>query len=232
MLWAISIRIRPSGSGKASRLLFPTRPFLPSGKGALLRPEARRERLLVEEVGDDLVIYDLQSHRAHRLNRAAALVWRSCDGRKTIAALNRVLERELNSAIDEAIVWKALCRLGKARLLREPVRQAAAAPGMTRRQVLATLGRNAGLALLLPFVTSITVPASLVNGHRPAQKRDRCEEAPCKDACRDLCKSDADCLSSNPLCRIFSCSNPSCGRCLQRRCTKRQTPFQIKPIED
>ncbi len=100
-----------------------------------MRPQARRKDLLVEKVGDELVIYDLERQRLHQLNRAAALVWQSCDGRKTVPELKKVLQNELNAAADETVVWKALDRLGKAHLLKEPVKQSAS---MTRRQVQCT----------------------------------------------------------------------------------------------
>src|SRR5262245_14317764 len=106
-----------------------------------MRPDARREQLLLQEVGEEFVVYDLQRHRVHQLNRSAALVWRSCDGHKTVADLTKLLKMELDPAADEAIVWKALDGLGKARLLREPVRQTGAA-SMTRRQALRKFGRT------------------------------------------------------------------------------------------
>src|SRR5713101_4997957 len=120
-----------------------------------MRPHARRKDLLVEKVGDEVVIYDLERQRLHQLNPAAALVWQSCDGRKTVAELKMILQKELSPAADEAVVWKALDRLGKAHLLKEPVRQLA---GMTRRQALGSFGRAAALALLAPVITSIAAP--------------------------------------------------------------------------
>jgi Coenzyme PQQ synthesis protein D (PqqD) len=193
-----------------------------------MKPDARRERLLLEEVGEELVVYDLERHRAHQLNRTAALVWQSCDGHKTVADLKRVLQNELNPAADEVIVRKALDRLGKARLLREPITRPA---GMTRRQALGKFGQGAALAFLVPVVTSITAPTPLQAAHRPPHHEFLCDAPPCSGACRDQCKSDGDCPRGNPLCRLFPCSNPNCGRCIQRRCTKRQTPFQIRPVE-
>ena len=120
-----------------------------------MKPEARRDGLLIQVVGDEVVLYDRQRHRAHHLNPAATLVWQNCDGRKTVAELRRVLQNDLNPAADEVIVWQTLDRLGKAHLLREPVPRPA---GLTRRQALRRLGRTAALALLVPAVTSITAP--------------------------------------------------------------------------
>src|SRR5258708_500221 len=123
-----------------------------------MRPHARRKDLLVEKDGDDVVIYDLERQRLHQLNRAAALVWQSFDGRKTVAELKKVLQPGLSPSADEAVVGMGLDRLGKARLLKKPVPRP---PGMTRRQALGKFGRTAALALLAPVVTSITAPAPL-----------------------------------------------------------------------
>jgi hypothetical protein len=64
----------------------------------------------LEEIGDELVIYDLQRHRAHQLNRTAALVWQHCDGQKTVAELTKIVQNELDPAITEALVWQAVER--------------------------------------------------------------------------------------------------------------------------
>jgi hypothetical protein len=191
-----------------------------------MRPEARIEGLLVEEVGDELVIYDVQRHRAHRLNRSAALVWRSCDGHKTVAELTRSLQQELSPAADKNLVCRAVHRLGKARLLREPASGSAGAPRMTRRQALSRLGRTAALAFLVPAVTSITAP-TLVWANE-----DFCEEQPCVTNCRDQCRSNHDCPSNNPICLLQACnrssfSNVRCRFCLQRRCTRHVTDSQV-----
>src|SRR5207248_2525045 len=41
------------------------------------RPSARQDRLVVQELSDEVLVYDLDRHRAHCLNRAASLPqWR------------------------------------------------------------------------------------------------------------------------------------------------------------
>jgi hypothetical protein len=198
-----------------------------------MTPRARRKDLLVEKVGDELVIYDLERQRLHQLNRAAALVWQSCDGRKTVADLKKVLQTELSTAADEAVVWKALDRLGKARLLKEPVRQPA---GMTRRQVLGKLGRTAALAFLAPVVTSIIAPTP-VHG----QALYSCDNFICVFGfCPDQCNGDYACRTCTkpcepdfPSCQLLTCSGPNSefcgltGPCPQRRCVKPASPPEI-----
>ena len=80
-------------------------------------PIARQEQLIVEDVLDETIIYDLRRNRAHSLNRTAALVWRHCDGRTGVRTLARLLAKELEVPPSEAMVWMALNRLAKARLL-------------------------------------------------------------------------------------------------------------------
>ena len=50
-------------------------------------PEARREDIVVQELPDETLVYDLKRHKALCLNRAAGLVWKHCDGRTSVAEM-------------------------------------------------------------------------------------------------------------------------------------------------
>ena len=56
--------------------------------------KARHDRLVVEAVSDELVVYDLDRGTVHLLNPVAALVWKHCDGRTTVAQLASLLHAE------------------------------------------------------------------------------------------------------------------------------------------
>jgi len=114
------------------------------------RPKARQEGLLVRELGEEVVVYELASHRGHCLNRTAALVWRACDGRRTVAAIAAQVGRELGVPADEGLVRYALRRLGHAGLLDSP----SEVRTLTRREV----ARRIGQAALLPVVASLLAP--------------------------------------------------------------------------
>ncbi len=124
-----------------------------------MNPHARQDNLVVQEVGDELVVYDKERYRAHRLNRSAALVWRHCDGKTTVADLAALLQSELNAPADKGLVWLALDQLGKAHLLREKMTRPTNTRGVSRRQILRKLGAAAA-AVLVPVVTSLVAPAS------------------------------------------------------------------------
>ncbi len=131
-------------------------------------PTARQDKLLVQELGDELVVYDQESDRAHRLNRTAALVWRHCDGRTGVAALAEVLRSELDLPPDDQVVQLALDRLERANLLRLPDAPAESTPRrpVSRRHVMRRLAAAGAASMLLPVVSSITAPT-------PAQAHSR-----------------------------------------------------------
>jgi len=125
-----------------------------------MNPQARQDKLLIEEVGDELVIYDRERHNAHRLNRTAALVWRHCDGTVTVAELADLLREQLELPEAEQVVWLALDRLDKAHLLRESPRRPAEAEPISRRRLLGKLKLAGAAAFLLPVVATLLTPGS------------------------------------------------------------------------
>ncbi|MET0623997.1 MAG: PqqD family peptide modification chaperone [Pyrinomonadaceae bacterium] len=120
------------------------------------RPKARAEGVVVRALGEEVLAYDLETHRAVCLNGAAAEVWRLCDGRRTPEEMRRELEKTARGALPEEFVWLALEQLGRERLLEAPAELPAALAGLSRREMLRRVGLAAGLAL--PAVASIVAP--------------------------------------------------------------------------
>ena len=115
--------------------------------------------MVSHETSDELLVYDLKRHKAHCLNRSAALVWKYCDGQTSVKELTRRLEKEMDAPVDEEVVWLALERLGKAHLLRERAARANGPSGLSRREVVRKLSMAAAIAL--PAVTSIIAPTAV-----------------------------------------------------------------------
>ncbi|HAF25007.1 MAG TPA: hypothetical protein DCK93_19230, partial [Blastocatellia bacterium] len=82
-------------------------------------PLARQESLVIKELPDETLVYDLREDKAHCLNQTAARVWKSCDGQTTVSEIARALGGKINSRSDEDIVWLALDQLQKFKLLEE-----------------------------------------------------------------------------------------------------------------
>ena len=122
-----------------------------------MKPSAREDHLVVRELPEETLVYDLRTDRAHCLSPVAARVWRLCDGRRTVNELADRLRADGRTEATEDMVWVALERLGKARLLRERPVRPGRPPDLARRRVVMRGLRAAGL---LPFVISIVAPTA------------------------------------------------------------------------
>lgn len=131
------------------------------------KPLARKDGLVINELPEEIVVYDRESHKAHCLNRTAALVWKRCDGRSSPARIARLVGQELQTPVSEDLVWYALEQLAKDELLTEPLvsravtdatAAAATVPAarMSRRELVRRLGLAAVVAL--PLITTIVAP--------------------------------------------------------------------------
>lgn len=118
-------------------------------------PKARRERLVVKELPNETLVYDLDTDKAHCLNSTAAVIWQKCDGKLDVSEIAETLRREGEAPVDESAVWLALEQLEKFKLLDYGPTKPAHLSGMSRRQVVRKLGL-AGLAI--PAIISIAAP--------------------------------------------------------------------------
>jgi len=121
-----------------------------------LLPQARTDKLVVQTLPNETLVYDLESNKAHCLNEAAALVWKNCDGQMTVSKMTTILEEKMKVPVDQGVVLFALGRLEKAELLRDPIARGARSVSMSRRDVVKTLG--IGAAVSAPLVFSIVAP--------------------------------------------------------------------------
>ena len=121
-----------------------------------MKPEKRREGLVVTELQGEVLVYDLERHRAHCLNPTAATVFRRCDGRTTVRQIAAELHANGSRRASEAAVWLALERLDKAHLLEVPLLASSDATVLSRRELIRRAAVLSGL--LLPAVTSVIAP--------------------------------------------------------------------------
>jgi Coenzyme PQQ synthesis protein D (PqqD) len=154
-------------------------------------PKARQEKLVVREFADELLVYDKERHEAHCLNRTAALVWKHCDGRTSVAEISRRMAKEMpgDTPVDERLVWYALNQFKRDHLLEELEVPAGMLMngGLNRRQVMRVLGIS---IVALPLVTSMIAPT-------PAQAATcRAPGAACttsSQCCTGLCQTNNTC---------------------------------------
>ena len=119
-------------------------------------PTSRQTRLVIQELPDEVLIYDLDRDRAHCLNQAAAFVWKQCDGRTKVAEALVRFEEEFGTDVDEAMIWLALDQLEKFDLLQERVKRPNRMNRVSRRALIRSMGLAAAVAI--PLITSIGIP--------------------------------------------------------------------------
>ena len=113
---------------------------------------ARQNGIVVQEMPDEVLVYDLDSNKAHCLNSSAAQVWKSCDGTNTVADI----VKQFDGKVTEDFVWLAIDQLNENGLLANEIAPRFA--GQSRRQVLKTIGLASMVAI--PVIASLVAPSS------------------------------------------------------------------------
>ncbi|HEY6230134.1 MAG TPA: PqqD family protein [Pyrinomonadaceae bacterium] len=119
-------------------------------------PRRRADGLVIHDLPDEVLVYDRERDQAHCLNQTAALVWRACDGRLLPGEIAQNLTAKLDTPVSEAVVLLALAQLDQFHLLEPSSSYQATVPGLSRRQLVRTLGVAAAVGL--PVITSIVAP--------------------------------------------------------------------------
>jgi hypothetical protein len=116
-------------------------------------PKAKTN-ILVEELAEETLVYDLDSHRAHSLNPTAAFLLHTADGTRSEEELARRATAHFGEPASLEVARLGLDRLRGAGLMEwggsDPAQE-----GMTRRQAVRKV---ATVGILLPAVMTIVTP--------------------------------------------------------------------------
>lgn len=152
-------------------------------------PKARKEKLIIKEVDNETLVYDLENDQAHCLNSTAARVWQLCDGQSSVTEIAQLLVERPETKADETIVWLALDQLHKFNLLEQAFTAPAYFAGMSRRQWV----RNVGFAAIaLPVIVSIAAPTAQAQGSTCVNPGGRAPGVACgspNQCCKNVCCS-------------------------------------------
>lgn len=150
-------------------------------------PTARKAGLVIQEMPDEVLVYDLNTNKAHCLNQTAAFIWKSCNGENSIAEIKSLFEKKFGGIVTEDFIWLAIDQLNKDELLKEKV--TLKFDGISRREVIKKVGLTSMIAL--PIVASLAVPNSAL--------------ASSTCTARGACQESTDCDAGLPGC---NCNGP------------------------
>lgn len=137
------------------------------------RPISRKDELVVQELNGEVLIYDLRVNKAFCLNETSALVWQACDGSKTVDEIGKQLG-------SEDMAWLALSDLIKQNLVEHELATPTKFEGMSRREVVKSLGMGSMLAI--PVIAALVAPVA----------------AQGESLCGMFCQSDSECMFPGP----------------------------------
>ncbi len=135
-------------------------------------PRARQDGLLEDTVGEELLLYDQDSHTAHCLSPIAACVWRHCNGKRDVTDL------AVLAGVSESLVASALHELREKDLLdAEPQLLQSTIPGESRREAIVRVARYGGAAAAGSMILSATAatPAMASSGEPEEEKFPPCK---------------------------------------------------------
>jgi hypothetical protein len=164
--------------------------------GAL--PRARHDGLLEEAVGEELLLYDQESHTAHCLSPIAACVWRHCDGKRDIAELARI------AGASESLVAGALREMCEKDLFVAEPEPMQSMPGESRREAIGRFARYGAAATAGSLVVSATAATPAMAASEEIPRCCQCYEGtPAKEcdcetwfsepSCQEYCEKSGKC---------------------------------------
>jgi len=134
------------------------------------RPIARKVGLVIQEMPNEILVFDIETNKAHCLNETAAIVWRACDGKNSVKDITKLFGNQSGGPVQEDLIWLAIDQLNKNNLLAEELR--ADFNTQSRREAIKKIGMAAIVAL--PIITSLVAPPAAAANSRPEGAVDSC----------------------------------------------------------
>ena len=167
------------------------------------KPVARKAGLVIQEMTDEVLVYDLETNKAHCLNETAAFVWNACDGNRSVAEITELFGNQAGKPIEENLVWLAIDQLNENNLLEKELK--ANFNGQTRREAIKKIGMAAVIAL--PVVASLVAPQA-ANAVACSGTVANCSTGgPGGQACNDQTPCTGCANGVNCICCATVCSN-------------------------
>jgi hypothetical protein len=121
-------------------------------------PKSRRANIVVQDAGNEVLIYDLAKNKAYCLNQTSALVWQNCDGNNSVADISRELSGKAKIDVSDEMVWLALDGLKRDDLLENGDEFEINFNGLNRRQIIKKVGLASMIAL--PIISAVIAPTA------------------------------------------------------------------------
>ncbi len=118
-------------------------------------PPVRSQDIVMQDLGQEILLYDLAINKAFCLNQTASTVFRHCDGITNLADL-----KLKNRHLSDEVIFLTLDLLDKNNLIESPNYQSPFV-GLSRREIIIKAGLTSMIAL--PLISSVIAPTSAMS---------------------------------------------------------------------
>ena len=177
-------------------------------------PQARADALLAEQVGDETVVYDLNTKQVHCLSPLAAAVYERCDGRTPAPEIAEFAQKRIGSPVTPEDVSNALDQLQERALLDDPPQILLSQGGFSRRDLVRKAAVVGAAAAVVPLITSVSAASAgttdtLQPPGGPCGQNKDCASGHCCQDHRDC--NPGLCVACDNACNFRTPSQPSSG---------------------
>jgi hypothetical protein len=123
------------------------------------KPLARKKGLVIQEMPDEVLVYDSQTNKGFCLNQTAAFVWKNCTGKNSVSDIIKNFENESGNTVENDLIWLAIDQLSERNLLETNL--PALFAGESRRSVLKKIGFAS--MVVVPVIASLAGEAKSFN---------------------------------------------------------------------
>jgi hypothetical protein len=146
-------------------------------------PQSRSNEIVVRDLNEEVLIYDLVTNKSYCLNKTAAIVYNSCDGKTSFDELKK------KHKLTDDIIYLALDELMKDNLIETDASFGSSFSGVSRRDLIKKIGLTSMIAL--PVISSIVAPTAAhaqsgcIQNGQPSATTSIPNQLPCEDGFPD-----------------------------------------------
>ena len=124
------------------------------------KPSPKTEDIVVQRLGNEVFVYDLITNKVYSLNETSALVYLSCDGKRSLEEVVNEVNKQAKHKVNVDYVLYAIHQLQSSNLISEFKTVKTGFEGLTRREAV----RKVGFATLavLPIISIIVAPTAVM----------------------------------------------------------------------
>ncbi len=175
-------------------------------------PKGRKNDIVIQELKDETLIYDLTTNKAYYLNETSAAVWNFCDGQSSVSDITKQLSKKLKSPVTEDFVWLALDGLKKENLIENETQISTPFEGLSRREAIRKVGLGSMIAL--PLISSLIAPMAI---HAQSGRGANGAACTANSGCTSACCAGTTCVTGGTVINCGSCTS-SC-QCRSGTCS-------------